>query len=215
MGDGTGRRPGRLWQLISRQAARPSGLVGRVIGRVMVKDTRSTNEVALELLAPELGDRILEIGFGQGRTVGRLVELGATVVGVEVSDTMRAQARARNRRAVEAGTVELLIGDGIRLPLDDQSVDGALTAHTIYFWPDPELTLGEVRRVLRPRGRFVIGFRAGDEDAPARLDPEVYDFPTTDTVVDRLRAAGFGAIETTRRPDIDPAYRWIVAHAAG
>lgn len=211
MRDAANPRPGYLGQLISRQAARPTGLLGRFIGRVMVKDTRTTNEAALELLDPQPGERILELGFGQGRTITQLVRMGATVVGVEVSETMRAQAAARSRRAIADGRVELLVGDGVTLPLDDDIADGAITAHTIYFWPQPDVTMSEVRRVLRPGARFVIAFRAGEAEIPSRLDPAVYDFRTTDDVVGLLADAGFADVDVHRRPQVSPDYRWIHA----
>lgn len=207
-------RPGFVGRLISRQAGRPTGLLGRLIGRAMVKDTRETNEVALELLAPRPDETVLEIGFGQGRTIERLVEMGAKVVGVEVSDTMKSQATARNRSAVADGRVELHVGDGIRLPVSDAIADAAVTAHTIYFWPEPAMTMGEIQRVLRPGGRFVIAFRAGEEDAPARFDPAVYDFHDTDEVVGLVKGAGFADVEVEKRPDAEPHYRWITARTA-
>ncbi len=211
MTDPTRERPGFIGRLISRQAGRPTGLVGRFIGRAMIRDTRDTNEAALDLLAVQKGEAVLEIGFGQGRTIERLVGVGATVVGVEVSETMRSQATARNRTAVRDGRVELLVGDGVRLPVEDATADAALTAHTIYFWPEPATTMGEINRALRPGGRFVIAFRAGEEEVPARFDPDVYEFLDTGTVAGLVEDAGFIDVEVVRRPNVDPGYRWNTA----
>jgi ubiquinone/menaquinone biosynthesis C-methylase UbiE len=106
------------------------------------------------------------------------------------------------------------VSDGIRLPVGDETADAAITAHTIYFWPEPVTTMGEIHRVLRPGGRLVIAFRAGEEDAPARLDPAVYDFHDTDTVVGFVEGAGFVDVEVATRPDVEPHYRWITAKRA-
>ena len=45
------------------------------------------------------------------------------------------------------------------MPFQDASVDGLLSVNTIYFWPDPAAALREIRRVLRPGGRLVLGVR--------------------------------------------------------
>ena len=57
---------------IARQSARPSGLLGRVIAGVMARETADLNERALRLLGPSPFDRVLEVGFGHGRTIERL-----------------------------------------------------------------------------------------------------------------------------------------------
>ena len=55
-----------------RKAARPHGTVGMVLARIWVSETAAVNDTAIELLAPAPGERICEIGFGPGRTLGRL-----------------------------------------------------------------------------------------------------------------------------------------------
>jgi hypothetical protein len=62
---------------IARQSARPSGLVGKVIGSIMARETARLNDQAVNLLAPAPTDRVLEIGFGHGRTIGAPGEAGA------------------------------------------------------------------------------------------------------------------------------------------
>src|SRR5438046_6361924 len=101
---------------LSRQAARPHGTVGRVLARIWVSETAAVNDTAVELLNPAPGERICEIGFGPGRTVGRLAAAGAEVVGIDVSPAMVSVAGHRNARSVAAGRVRLHQGDGTTLP---------------------------------------------------------------------------------------------------
>lgn len=183
--------PGIIGRVRSRQAANPSGALGRIIGRLMVKDTGAANDRCLELLDLAESRVVLEIGFGQGRTAAKLIGQGHRVIGAEVSDTMVNQATARNRRACRDGRAELLRGDGKLLPFADGSADMAFTAHTIYFMPDPEATLAEAARVIRPGGRLVIACRVGDDEMPDWMDPEVYQIPTVEEITMMLAAAGF------------------------
>ncbi|MQA86786.1 MAG: methyltransferase domain-containing protein, partial [Streptosporangiales bacterium] len=80
---------------LSQQAARPHGLVGRVLGRIWIQETARVNDAAVDLVAAAPGERILEIGFGPGRTLSRLAATGANVIGVEISPTMLPAAARR------------------------------------------------------------------------------------------------------------------------
>ena len=97
------RRPA----FIARQASCPSGILGRLLGRIMAVETAAANDKALELLAIGPNDRVLEIGFGHGRTITRAAALASTgfVAGVEVSETMVRMATRQNRRLIAEGKV--------------------------------------------------------------------------------------------------------------
>jgi SAM-dependent methyltransferase len=196
---------------LSRQARHPRGVVGFLLSRVWIWETAAVNDTAVELLAPSHGERILEVGFGPGRALGRIVATGATVIGVETSPSMLRAATRRNRPHVRDGRIQICQGDGIHLPVDTDSVDGALSVHTIYFWPQPQATLAEIARVLRPGGRLVLAFRAGENPLPRRLDPDVYrTMPTTSEAIGWLRAAGFANVTAETGPTA-PAVVWLLA----
>jgi arsenite methyltransferase len=199
---------------LSRQAARPHGPAGRLLGRLWVHETAAVNDVAVGLLAPSANERILEIGFGPGRTLRRLADAGADVDGVEVSAAMLCLAAKRNADALGRGGMRLHTGDGVRLPAVDRSVDAVLSVHTIYFWPDPPATVAEIARALRPGGRAVLAFRDGASPLPSRLDPRIYGTPTVETVTTWLERAGFTAITAHHRPDLDATLVWLTAEAA-
>lgn len=198
---------------LSRQASGPHGVIGRLMARIWVNETAAVNDVAIELLAPAPGERVCEIGFGPGRTVQRLAAAGAEVVGVEVSSAMVATARHRNASAVTAGRVKLVQGNGTTVPAADNSLDGAVGVHTVYFWPDPAATLTDLARTLRPGGRLVLAFRAGEHPLPARFDPDVYHVPTTTEITTWLHGAGFTDVVVQRRPHV-PFTVWVTARAA-
>lgn len=63
---------------LSSQAARPTGAFGRLLGRIWRAETADVNRIAVELLAPGPGERVCEIGFGPGRTLGLLAAAGAS-----------------------------------------------------------------------------------------------------------------------------------------
>jgi len=184
------RRP----EFIARQSSRPRGMIGRLLGHVMAIETASLNSEALGLLALQPSDRVLEVGFGHGRTI-RLAAAQVRqgfVAGVDVSRDMVRMAQRRCLNLAGKGLVELMVGDSRRLPYADTSFDKVLSVHTIYFWKEPIKDLGEMFRVLRPGGRLVLGFRAKSDNGSTSDFPEtVYSFYSIDKVSTLLASAGF------------------------
>jgi SAM-dependent methyltransferase len=175
-----------------------------------VKETAKTNDAALDLLAPGPDEDILEIGFGPGRTLGLLVERGARVTGVDISEEMVRLAERRNSEIVRTGVLALHRGDGVRLPVDDNSQDAVLSVHNLYFWPKPEATIAEIARVLRPGGRLLLVFRGREHPLPKRLDPAIYQDFTTDQCLAWLASAGLEG--HTQHPDgVAPEVSFVLA----
>jgi SAM-dependent methyltransferase len=189
-----------LAAILSRQAAQPDGLLGRALGRLWFTETADVNDAALDLLEAVPGEQVLEIGFGPGRSLGVLAERGVLATGVEVSATMIDVATRRNAWLVDDDRITLVEGDGTSLPLPDATFDGVLSVHNIYFWAEPERTIGEIARVLRPGGRVVLAFRGGEHPLPSRLDPSIYRTVTTGRAVTWLQEAGFTVEALVPRP---------------
>lgn len=208
----TAQRPGRVGRFRSRQSGHPTGLIGRIFGRAMVKDTAAANDLAIELLDVHQPATVLEIGFGQGRTAAVLLEQRHRVLGVDSSPTMVAQASARNHAACRDGRANLVHSDGITIPFPDHTADAAFTVHTVYFMPDPTATLTDIARVLRPGGRLVIACRTSDTPLPAWMDPDVYHVPTLARLDAMLHAAGYTDIDHHTAPAAGHDLHLITAH---
>ena len=102
--------------------------------------------------AAGLSGRIVEIGFGSGFNVPFYPADVERVLAVEPSDTAwRLASRRVDRSPVPVEQVGL---DGQSLPIEDASCDGAICTFALCTIPDPGAALAEIRRVLRPGGRF-------------------------------------------------------------
>jgi ubiquinone/menaquinone biosynthesis C-methylase UbiE len=161
----------------------------------MALETRSLNDEVLGRLAIEPGEHLLEIGFGHGRTLERAAKVaaGARFAGIDHAEDMVAAVSRRAHRLVEAGRLELRVGDSSALPWPDGTFDGAFAVHTIYFWREPGRHLAEIHRVLRPGGRLVLGFRERTPEVEAAVPLEIYHLRSCDEVLALLASAGLHA----------------------
>ncbi len=180
---------------IAKQSGHPQGWFGNIVALVMARETAKANRMALQHLDVQEGDAVLEVGFGHGQTVCEIARRVPTarISGVDPSDVMVRVARRKCR--AYAGRLDLRGGQAELLPFDDGVFDRALSVHTTYFWPQLEPGLREIRRVLRDRGRFVLGFRpADDKFAAASLPKSVYTLHSIEEMKSAILLAGFGNV---------------------
>lgn len=95
---------------------------------------------------------VVEVGFGSGLNIPHYPGDVTRVYAVDPSGGGR--RLAAKRVAASPVPIEFVGLDGQRLPLDDESVDAVLTTWTLCTIPNVDAALGEMRRVLRPGGRF-------------------------------------------------------------
>jgi len=111
------------------------------------------------ILEPRPGERILEVGPGVGiYALPIAAALGARGT-LEALDIQGEMLAALARRARAAGVTNLITaeGDAQRLPYADASFDAAYLVGVLGEVPDLSLALRELRRVLKPDGRLVVG----------------------------------------------------------
>ena len=100
----------------------------------------------VELLAPRAGERVLDLGCGDGVLTAKLAAMGCVVVGVDGS---AAQVEATKKLGVEAYTA-----DGERLNFDNE-FDAVFSNAALHWMRNPDAVIDGVWRALRPGGRFV------------------------------------------------------------
>lgn len=140
----------------------PSGVLGYLGAWSMARWGGPSHRYAISLLVAEPGQTVVEIGPAHGALIERLTgEVpDLRVIGIEPSADMVKVATGRNRALVEAGQVEIRQARVSDLPLPHASIDGLVSTHSIYFWPDLQHDLGEIARVLKPGGKLAFVFRA-------------------------------------------------------
>jgi ubiquinone/menaquinone biosynthesis C-methylase UbiE len=123
-----------------------------------------TRERLRSVLRPEPGERLLEIGVGTGYYSLDLAEWIGPAGTLELFDLQREFLDHVMRRGAERGLGNLVPtqGDATDLPYGDASVDAVVLTAVLGEIPDSAAALREIRRVLKPGGRLVVGELFGD-----------------------------------------------------
>lgn len=194
----TDAAPRGTW--LGRQLSRPTGQAGRLIGHAM--DAVNTRPLALTIdaLPRRAGSEILEIGYGTGRGVQRLLRdaPGIRIAGIDHSPAMLAVASRRNRAAIRDGRVDLRLGSAAALPFGDQAFDGVLAINVAYFFAPSGREIAEIHRVLRPGGTTALYVTERASMASWRFaGPATHRTYDSAALHDLLRAGGFLACDIT------------------
>ena len=174
----------------------------------------------VDLLAPQPGERILDLGCGDGILSEKIAAMGATVVAVDAAPGLIAAAKARG--------VDARLMDGQRLPFTTE-FDAVFSNAALHWMRDADAVIAGVKRALKPGSRFVAemgghgniasvivaltAVLARRRIAAGPLNP--FYFPTAEAYRTKLENAGFSVQEIAILPrptvltsDIEP---WLDA----
>ena len=197
-------------RFIARQLSCPSGLPGRIVGRLMNRRNARMNAFAIKHLELQPADRVLEIGFGGGVTLPTLIAVAASVTGLDRSRDAVNLANARFSTAVKAGRAQFRVGVVESLPFDSGYFTKVCTVNTVYFWKSLDLAFAEIFRVLAPRGRAAIGFLPKQWMDRMRMPSDIFTSRTSEEVRSALVGAGFRGVRT-ERPEAATPWNVMVA----
>jgi ubiquinone/menaquinone biosynthesis C-methylase UbiE len=143
---------------IENQGAKPYGLIGRCIGRLMNKFHTSLYIEYLNTKDIPYKFRILDIGCGGGKFLNYLSQRsdGFSLWGLDHSKVMIDLSTQLNSETVKKGRLKLLNGSVSKIEIANNSIDLVTAFETIQFWPDIDIALSEIFRVLDKNGRFLI-----------------------------------------------------------
>ena len=149
-----------------------------------------------ELLAPTPGERILDLGCGDGVLTQKIAQLGCIVVGVDSSPALVASARRLGLDVIET--------EAAAMPFDHE-FDAVFSNAALHWMKDADAVIARVARALRSGGRFVAEMggqgcvKTIQTALVEELDRRGYDgaaavpwyFPSVEDYRSRLAAAGF------------------------
>lgn len=146
----------RFKEYISSQFGNPRGIVGKICCLIMnVMNRVMYRSVVKELLVDE-HSKVLEIGYGNGYLIEKLYKIRHPYIwGIDISKDMQEIAGKRNKKALAADKLKLLVGDCCALQFKNDFFDRVTSINTIYFWKSTLKGLEEIHRVLKKDGVFI------------------------------------------------------------
>jgi ubiquinone/menaquinone biosynthesis C-methylase UbiE len=149
------------YKQMAAQLRQPHGEEGVKTGVSMNQGNRHINLNTIEILNPQKGDNILEIGMGNGMFVKNVIEkdLSIRYTGVDHSPLMIREAERINATWIKDGRASFVKADVASLPFPDKTFNKIFTINTIYFWDDPRKNFIKVRKVLTPNGKLIVAIR--------------------------------------------------------
>ena len=155
-------------------------------------------EALAEVLAPQAGERVLDIGCGVGGPARWLTaHHGCAVAGIDISPAFCAAGRTFTELTGLTDKVRIVRGDACALPFEDACFDLAYSQYVIMNIVDKDAFYAEAARVLRPGGRFMMSaVTRGPGPAPRfplpwARQPGISHLITTAALREGLEGAGF------------------------
>jgi ubiquinone/menaquinone biosynthesis C-methylase UbiE len=189
-------------KFLAAQLRQPSGLFGKFfMGNFLNKGNEKINHLTVELLDVKPTDLVLDIGFGGGVTIEKMVQTIDTgkIYGVDFSQAMVDKAKRRFKKLIESGKVSIECGDVSKLPFEAKTFDKVCTVNTIYFWNDTSVSLREIRRVMKKGGKLIISIRSADKMKDLPFTKHNFKLYAPEEVKHLLVGAGFNNVSIDHR----------------
>jgi ubiquinone/menaquinone biosynthesis C-methylase UbiE len=181
------------------------------------------NNAVVDLVDPQAGERVVDIGAGMGAGVMRAATRGAHVIAVEPTPFMRRVLQVRRIFSRRRTNIEVADGAAERIPANDRIIDAIWAVNTMHHWVDVERGVAEIARVLRPNGRILLVDEVfTDPSHPDHQrfgtdhDIEHHGFTMVDaeTMGGLLRAAGLTDVDASNRHIAGRPVIRVAAHGA-
>jgi ubiquinone/menaquinone biosynthesis C-methylase UbiE len=181
---------------LAKQLRKPSGILGKVVGKGLAQVNDIPNNWVIDLLKIEPNDYVLEIGFGPGLAIKQVSGLlnSGTVTGLDFSKTMVKEASKLNKEEIRNGKVKLEKGNSIDMPFADSSFSKVFAINVIYFWENPLINIREIYRVLKPGGTLVI-YSMGAVD-PDFEKMGIFELRGVEEIVRLFKESGFKSVKS-------------------
>jgi phosphatidylethanolamine/phosphatidyl-N-methylethanolamine N-methyltransferase len=148
---------------VAKAYGRWAPIYDMVFGKVFDSGRQSTI-----IEADRIGGRVLDVGVGTGLS---LVDYAPTtrICGVDISEPMLRKAHERVRAHKLDNVETLAVMDAKNLAFPDNHFDAVVAQYVITAVPDPEATLDDFIRVLKPGGELILVNHIGAETGPRKV----------------------------------------------
>jgi len=148
---------------VAKAYGRWAPIYDMVFGKVFDEGRRSTIAEA-----DRIGGRVLDVGIGTGLSLLDY-KRSTKICGVDISEPMLRRAHERVRKHNLTNVETLAVMDAKHLAFPDNHFDAVVAQYVITAVPDPEATLDDFIRVLKPGGELILVNHIGAESGPRKI----------------------------------------------
>lgn len=175
---------------------RPKGLGGKIMVKMMNSGHSKLAHWGFSKISVKEDAKILDSGCGGGANIALWLEKckNGHIAGIDYSEISVDESKKRNSVAIKQNRCEIVQGNVADMPFADSTFDCVSAFETIYFWPGLEKCFGEVYRILKNGGIFIIcnesdGTNAADEKWTEKIGGmKIYD---KEQICAALKSVGF------------------------
>jgi SAM-dependent methyltransferase len=203
---------------ITRQLARPSGLFARwLLGLLWNRRNTALNDAAFSLVFAQAPRRILEVGFGGGYLLQRLLGQPAVefIAGIDHSLAMVKFSYQHLFRHIQAGKLQLALASADAIPWAKNCFDCIVSVNSIFYWADPIRAIDEFSRILIPGGRLVLVYTCSQDLRNRPFDIRSLGLHDPLTLENWLNTAGFNQVKFDQKQDRHRHFWCIQAESGG
>lgn len=149
------------FKTMASQLRKPVGEEGLKTADMMRKGNMPIIYDSFKALNAQAYDNILEIGMGNGFYVKDILEKSDNInyTGCDYSELMVRESEKLNANWISKGKARFIQSNITSLPFSSDTFNKVFTINTIYFWDNETAALNEIKRIIQPAGKFIIGFR--------------------------------------------------------
>lgn len=186
-----------------QNTCKPEGIGGKIMVSMMNTGHSSMAEWGFTHIEIAENNICLDIGCGGGANVKKLLEKSphGKVMGIDYSEISVEKSRKVNKVEIANGRCNILQGNVMELPFENETFDVITAFETIYFWPDIEDAFRQIYRALKNAGTFMICNESNGENAKEKKWTDIIQgmkIYTSEQVKKSLENAGFTDIKIHR-----------------
>lgn len=191
-------------KLFAKQLSRPSAVLGQLVfAHLWNQHNVALNNLTLQHLNLQSNDHVLEVGFGGGYLLGKMLPIltYGSLAGVDHSKAMVKFCEKRYRPFIQSGKLELQLASAEQLPYADNCFTKVCSVNSIFYWPDAQCAIGEFWRVLREAGLLILCFTSKESLATRNFSTHGLKLYEQNEVVEMMKTVGFRQVKVQPAQD--------------
>ena len=200
-------------KLLAKQLSRPSMVLGQLIfAPLWNRHNLALNDLTLQKLNLQSNDHVLEVGFGGGYLLGKMMSTltFGSLAGVDNSKAMVRFCEKRYRSFIRSGKLALQHASAEQLPYADNRFTKVCSVNSIFYWPDARCAIGEFWRVLCEAGLLILCFTSKESLARRNFSKQGLKLYEQNEVVEMMERVGFRQVKAQRAQDRQRTF-WCIS----